>query len=423
MDKRVSSIKNLRGEVLIPADKSISHRAVMLPSLACGKSVVTNFSNGADCKSTLNLFKNLGVSIEYKDKNIIEINSSGIFQKPNIELNCGNSGTTLRLCSGILASQNFTSILYGDDSLSKRPMKRIIDPLTQMGAVISSNDFRAPLTIQGKDLNPIDYSSPIASAQVKSCILLAGLNTNGVTSVTEPYLSRNHTELMLKYMGADIKTEKNIVKISKSKLEPRSITVAGDISSAAYFIAAALMINNSDVIIKNVGLNPTRTGIIDVVKRMGGYIEILDEQQLSGELVGDIRVKTSDLSACEISGSDIPRLIDELPLIALLATQANGTTIIKDAQDLRKKESDRISTIVNALNRLGGNVEELADGFIIHGKTHLTGDIELDTYHDHRLAMTFYVAGLLTQKEILIKNFEWVDISFPEFEELFSGLF
>lgn len=414
--------KGLKGSVTIPSDKSISHRSVMFSSLANGKSIINNFSNGADCISTMNLFKSLGVNITRTGEKSLEVISDGILKPLQEELDCGNSGTTMRLCSGILAGQNFNSILYGDESLSKRPMKRVITPLELMGGVIISNDGKAPLKIKGSRLNGIEYHSPIASAQVKSCVLLAGLHASGKTTVIEPYVSRNHTELMLKYMGANIVTENNKTTIQKSELEPKVIDVAGDISSASYFIVAGLIIPNSDIIIKNTGLNPTRTGIIDVVKRMGGDIEILDKKIVSGEAVGDIRVKYSQLKGCNISGDDIPRLIDELPVIALLATQADGTTVVSDAQDLRKKESDRITTITNGLNSLGANIQEKEDGFIINGKTTLKGDAELEVFHDHRLAMTYYVAGLICEKEILIKEFEWVNISFPEFEELFGGI-
>ncbi len=423
VDVKVVKNKNgLKGSVVIPSDKSISHRSVMFSSLAKGKSVIHNFSHGADCISTMNLFKNLGVEITRTEDKTLEVVSSGRLSAKTPDLDCGNSGTTMRLCSGILAGQNFDTILFGDESLSKRPMKRVITPLEMMGAKIVSNDGRAPLKIFGSPLTGIKYESPIASAQVKSCVLLAGLNAEGVTTVVEPYLSRNHTELMLDYMGADIVYSGNEVTVKKSELEPKVIDVAGDISSSAYFIVAALIVPNSDIVIKNVGLNPTRTGIIDVVKRMGGNIEILSQDKVSGEQVGDIRVKYSDLKGCSISGADIPRLIDELPVIALLATQAEGETVISDAQDLRKKESDRITTVANGLKSLGADVEEKEDGFIIRGKTDLIGGAELDVFHDHRLAMTYYVAGLICEKEILIKEFEWVNISFPEFEELFNNL-
>ena len=419
--KKVNS--GLKGTVIIPSDKSISHRSVMFSSLAKGKSIINNFSNGADCISTMNLFKSLGVEINRTSEKSLEVISNGILKPLKEELDCGNSGTTMRLCTGILAGQNFNSILFGDESLSKRPMGRVITPIELMGGNITSNDGKAPLKIKGTALNGIEYRSPIASAQVKSCVLLAGLHATGKTTVIEPYISRNHTELMLKYMGANITTLNNSTTVEKSELEPRVIDVAGDISSSAYFIVAGLIIPNSDIVIKNVGLNPTRTGIIDVVKRMGGNIEILNQNTVSGELVGDIRVKYSQLKGCSISGDNIPRLIDELPVIALLATQADGETIISDAQDLRKKESDRITTITNGLNSLGGNIQEKPDGFIINGKTILKGDKELEVFHDHRLAMTYYVAGLICEKEILIKEFQWVNISFPEFEKLFNNLF
>ncbi len=328
----------------------------------------------------------------------------------------------MRLVSGILAGQYFNSTLIGDSSLSKRPMARVITPLTMMGANISSNENKAPLNIIGTELNSIEYNSPLASAQIKSSILLAGLNANGVTKVIEPYLSRNHSEIMLKYMGANITSEGCIATVQKSKLEAKDITVAGDISSAAFFIVAALIIPNSDIIIKNVGLNETRTGIIDVVKRMGADIQILDKKIISGEEIGDLRVKHSSLKACEINGSDIPRLIDELPVIALLATQAEGITKITDASDLRNKEADRITAVVTEFRKLSINIEELPDGFIIEGKQNIEGNSDVNVYHDHRLAMTLYIAGLIAQKDVLIKEFQWVDISMPEFLELMNQL-
>ena len=422
MQKIVNKINNnLKGSVIIPADKSISHRAVMFASLAKGKSIIKNFSTGKDPLSSLNICKKLGINSEFADNDLI-INSTGKLIKPKTTLDCGNSGTTMRLMSGILSGQNFNCTLIGDESLSKRPMKRVIEPLTLMGAKIKSNAFKAPLNIYGKNLHAIDYVSKLASAQVKSCILLAGLNADGKTSFTEPFVSRNHTEIMLKYMGADINTDKNTVTIEKSQLEPRTIEICGDISSAAYFIVAGLIVPNSKIILKNVGLNPTRTGMLEAAEKMGADIEILDKKIVSGEIVGDIQVSFSDLKACTIEGEIIPRLIDELPVIAVLATQAQGTTIVKDAQDLRNKESDRIKAVVTELKKIGANIEETPDGFIIKGKTPLTGGVEVETYHDHRLAMSLYVAGLICEKPISINGFEWVNISFPEFEKLFSAL-
>ena len=423
MQKKVSkNFKTLNGEITIPADKSISHRAVIFASLADGISTIRNFSDGQDPKSTLNIFRKLGVDIDIINKSTVIINSKSKLLPPPNSLDCGNSGTSMRLISGILARQKFDSILIGDQSLSKRPMKRIIEPLTLMGADIQSKNNTAPLIIKGKTLQPINYKTPKASAQVKSCILLAGLGTEGKTTITEPYLSRNHTEIMLKYMGADIQTEGNSVSISKSKLSPIDIEICGDISSAAYFIAAALIIPDSKVILKNVGLNPTRTGMLDILKQMGADIKILVEIEICGEKTGTLEVKYSNLKCCEISGEIIPRLIDEIPIIAVLATQAQGQTIIKDAQELRNKESDRITAVVTELRKLGADIEETPDGMIINGKTDLFGDCEVETYHDHRLAMSLYVAGLICKKEILINRFQWVNISFPKFEKLFDTL-
>lgn len=419
MKKVVEKLKNgLIGEVIIPADKSLSHRAIILSSLAKGKSVIQNFSNGQDPLSSLNVCKSLGVEAEFKNNNLI-VYSNGKFSMPNSILDCGNSGTTMRFMTGILAGQNFNSILTGDESLSKRPMKRVIEPLELMGAEIVSDNNHAPLKIFGRNLHSINYNSKLASAQVKSCVLLAGMNCEGKTSFTEPYLSRNHTEIMLKHMGAEISIDKTTVTIEKSILEPCEIEICGDISSAAYFIAAGLIVPDSEIILKNVGLNPTRTGIIEVVEKMGGNIEILDKKTVSGELVGDIKVSYSDLKSCMIEGEIIPKLIDELPVIAVLATQAEGTTVIKDAQDLRNKESDRISSIVKELKKLGADIEETIDGFIINGKTRLKGGCEVESYHDHRLAMSLYVAGLISENPLTINGFEWIEISFPEFEQLF----
>ena len=421
MNKKVSKPKIcLKGELTIPSDKSVAHRAVIFSSLAKGTSVIKNSSKGQDPLSSLEICKKLGILAEFKDN--LYITSSGKLNTSKTDLYCGNSGTTMRLMAGILAGQNFNSILTGDESLSKRPMKRIITPLSLMGAKINSNNEKAPLKIVGQSLHGINYSSPIASAQVKSSILLAGLFADNKTTVTEPYLSRNHTELMLSYMDADISINGLSVTVAKSELTPKVIEIPGDISSAAYFIAAALIVPDSEIILKNVGLNPTRTGLLDVLKKMGADIEILDKQTISNELTGDLRIKYSDLTGCIIEGDIIPRLIDEIPVLAVVATQAQGQTVIKDAQDLRNKESDRIKTIVTELKKLGASIEETPDGMIINGKINLQGGVEAETYHDHRLAMSLYVAGLVCKKEILIKDFDWVNISMPEFDELFSHL-
>ena len=422
LKKVLKALKPLKGSIIIPADKSISHRAVMLAALAKGKSVIKNFSQGADCKSTLEVFKMLGTDIKFQSTDTLEINGGNLIPSFN-PYRCGNSGTTMRLTSGILAGQKFDSVLTGDESLSKRPMGRIIKPLTLMGALIDSVDGHAPLTIRGKSLTGIDYISPIASAQVKSCVLLAGLNASGVTTFEEPALSRDHTERMLKYMGAEINIESNRVSVKKSELAPKTIEVVGDISSAAFFITAGLIVKGSDFVIKNVGINPTRVGILDVVKRMGGDVEVLNHRIISGEDCADIRVKyTEELQGCSIGGEDIPGLIDELPVIAVLASQAQGETFVSDASDLRNKESDRIFCLVKELRKIGVDIEETPDSFIVRGKTLLKGGEELESYHDHRLAMSFYIAGLVCREEILINGFEWTKISFPEFEKLFSVL-
>ena len=422
MDITVNKSKPLTGTIEIPADKSITHRAFMFAALTKGKVKVSNFSKGADCMSTLKIIQQLGCKVEFLNEKELIIDATNALKAPSSPLDCGNSGTTTRLMMGILAGQNFDCEMYGDASLSKRPMKRVISPLEQMGAKFTHTDYKLPLSIKGKTLQAINYNSPLASAQVKSCILLAGLNANGTTTFTEPYKSRNHTELMFEYMGADIKVEENKVSINKSQLKPVDITVCGDISSAAFFMVAALIVPNSDIIIKNVGINETRAGIIEVLKNMNGNIELLNERTTSNEKVADIRVKYSELKATTIQGSIIPRLIDEIPVIAVAASQAQGTTIIKDAQDLRNKEADRITAVKTELKKLGCDIEETPDGFIINGKTTLQGNCEIECYHDHRIAMSAYVAGLICNQPIKINEFQWVDISFPEFLNLMNNL-
>lgn len=423
MNITVEKSKPLKGTIEIPADKSITHRAFMFSALTKGKVKVSNFSKGADCISTLNIIKQLGCNIDFcNDKELI-IDSSVALKAPSEILDCGNSGTTTRLMAGILAGQSFNSILKGDMSLSKRPMKRVIAPLELMGAKIKHNDYKLPLEIIGSPLKGINYNSPLASAQVKSCLLLAGLYADGETIFSEPYKSRNHTELMFEYMGADIKTDGNTITVKKSQLYPVDIiTVCGDISSAAFFMAAALIVPDSDITIKNVGINETRSGIIDVFKSMGGNIEIINERLVSNEKVADIRVKYSKLKAVVIEGSIIPRLIDEIPVIAVAASQAEGTTIIKNAQDLRNKEADRITAVQTELSKLGADIQETPDGFIINGKSELQGNCEIECYHDHRIAMSAYIAGLICKKPIKINEFQWVNISFPEFLGLVSKL-
>lgn len=413
----------LKGVMTVPSDKSISHRAAMFSALTGKEVKITNFSIGGDCKSTLGILEKLGVEVKFTSENNLIITNNG-FKMPNDVLDAGNSGTTMRLMSGILAGTDFTSTITGDESLCKRPMARIINPLKEMGAIIHAeeNDTKAPITITGTNLKGITYNSKVASAQVKSCILLAGLNAEGETVVIEPEKSRDHTERMLSYLGADIKVDGNRVSIRKCQLEPKPLSIPGDISSAAFFIVAASIIPGSEIIIKNVGLNPTRTGILDVLWKMGANIEILDRKTACNEEVGDLKVKYSELKGIEIRREMIPAVIDELPIIAIAATQAQGETVVGEAEELRHKESDRIKAVCTELKKLGASIEEAIDGFVIEGKTQLRGNCVLETYHDHRIAMSGYIAGLISQKPVKINGFQWVNISFPEFTSVFENL-
>ena len=420
----------LCGELTVPGDKSISHRAVMFGALSEGTTEVTNFLQGADCLSTIDCFRRLGIDIENTPERIL-IHGKGLhgLTAPATVLDTGNSGTTTRLISGILSGQRFESVLNGDASIQSRPMKRIIDPLTQMGADIISmkGNGCAPLQINGSchgknQLHGIHYQSPVASAQVKSCILLAGLYADSPTSVTEPYVSRNHTELMLSGFGADIRTEGTTASICPDPhLSAMKVEVPGDISSAAYFIAAGLMIPDSEILIKNVGINPTRDGILRVIRDMGGDLTVLNEKSSGGEPVADLLVRTSDLCGTVIGGAIIPTLIDELPMIAVLACLAKGTTVIKDAQELKVKESNRIDVVVNNLRSMGAHIEATDDGMIIEGGYPLHGAV-IDSKLDHRIAMSFAIAGLAADGETEILGADCVRISFPGFYEMLEKL-
>lgn len=408
----------LRGEISIPGDKSISHRSVMFGAIAKGTTEITGFLQGADCLSTISCFQAMGVCIS-NDNGKITVMGRGLrgLKKPDSVLDCGNSGTTTRLISGILSAQSFHTVLTGDASIQKRPMKRIIEPLSLMGAKISSINGTgcAPLSIEGCHLKGIHYSSPVASAQVKSAILLAGLYAEGETKVTEPALSRNHTELMLSGFGADVKTENTTAIIKPAKeLYGQKIQVPGDISSAAFFLAAGLLIPGSQILIKNVGINPTRDGILKVFIKMGGNIQLLDKRIVSGEPVADILVTSSSLHGTEISGPVIPTLIDELPVAAMAACFADGVTVIKDAAELKVKESNRIEAMVENLKAMGADAEETEDGMIIKGGRPLHGAV-IDSRLDHRIAMTFAVAGLMADGETEILGADCVNISYPEF--------
>lgn len=407
----------LHGEVTIPGDKSISHRSVMFGSIAKGETEITNFLQGADCLSTISCFRAMGIEIE-NDGNRVLVHGKGLhgLSKPENVLDCGNSGTTTRLISGILSAQNFDVTLTGDASIQKRPMKRIMDPLSLMGADIRSihGNGCAPLAISGRPLHGIHYQSPVASAQVKSAILLAGLYADGETRVTESYVSRNHSELMLSHFGADVHTEDTTAVIRPVKeLYGQKIEVPGDISSAAFFLSAGLLIPNSEILIKNVGTNPTRDGILRVCKDMGADITLLNEKT-SGEPTADLLVRSSSLHGTVIGGAVIPTLIDELPMIAAMACFAEGETIIKDASELKVKESNRIAVMVENLSAMGADVEETEDGMIIRGGKPLHGAV-IDSHLDHRIAMTFAILGCMAEGETEILGAECVNISYPGF--------
>nr|WP_295278401.1 3-phosphoshikimate 1-carboxyvinyltransferase [uncultured Blautia sp.] len=415
----IKKLTSLHGELTVPGDKSISHRAVMFGSLARGTTKITHFLEGADCLSTISCFRKMGIDIENNNGEIL-VHGKGLhgLSAPADILDVGNSGTTTRLISGILAGQNFLSELTGDDSIKSRPMKRIMTPLLSMGADITSikGNNCVPLRINGHSLNAIHYNSPVASAQVKSCVLLAGMYSDGITSVTEPVLSRNHTEIMLNYFGAQVTSKGTTASIAPDPaLFAREITVPGDISSAAYFIAAGLLVPGSEILLKNVGINPTRDGLLRVCKDMGADITLLNVN-MDGEPTADLLVRTSTLHGTTVGGEIIPTLIDEIPMIAVMAAFAEGTTIIKDAKELKVKESDRILVMAENLSRMGADITPTDDGMIIHGGRPLHG-AEIDSHLDHRIAMSFAVAGLLCDGPLSIKGGDCVKISYPEFYE------
>lgn len=441
---KFTGCNGLRGEVTVPGDKSISHRSVMFGSIAKGITEVHNYLQGADCLSTISCFQKMGIEIENRG-DVVLVHGKGLrgLTPPAEVLDCGNSGTTTRLISGILSAQDFDVTLTGDASIQKRPMKRIMEPLSLMGASIESVNGNgcAPLRISGRRLHGISYASKVASAQVKSAILLAGLYADGETSVTEPYLSRNHSEIMLNYFGADVRTEIEDVtgacgsaNIAELPGQPQSagratavirpakelhgnlVEVPGDISSAAFFLCAGLMAPNSEVLVKNVGINPTRAGILSVIRDMGGDITLLNEHAGSGEPTADILVRSSSLHGTVIEGAVIPTLIDELPVIAAMACFADGTTVIRDAAELKVKESDRIAVMTENLTAMGADVTAAEDGMIIRGGRPLHGAV-IDSHLDHRIAMTFAVTGLCAGGETEILGAECVNISYPQFYE------
>ena len=411
---------SLRGEIAVPGDKSISHRAVMFGSIARGTTEIQGFLQGADCLSTISCFEKMGVSIENKG-DVVLVHGNGLreLSAPDSVLDCGNSGTTTRLISGILSAQDFDVTLTGDESIQKRPMKRIIEPLSLMGARIESlhGNGCAPLLIHGQRLNGIHYTSKVASAQVKSSILLAGLYADGPTSVTEPYVSRNHSELMLGLFGANVSTRDTTATIEPAKeLYGTKVMVPGDISSAAYFIAAGLMVPGSEILIKNVGINPTRDGILSVCRQMGADLSLLNVKMDQGEPTADILVRHSSLHGTEIGGAIIPTLIDELPMLAAMACFAEGKTVIRDAAELKVKESNRIAVMTENLMAMGADVQETEDGMIICGGKPLHG-APVRSYKDHRIAMTLAVTALCAEGTTEIQDAECVNISYPNFYE------
>lgn len=421
---KINPVSSFKGTIPIPSDKSISHRSVMFGALALGTTKIYNFLMGDDCLSTIRCFRQLGLSIDIEDTTVTVYGKGLHGLTPSQDaLDCGNSGTTVRLLSGILAAQDFTSTITGDASIQKRPMKRVIEPLNQMGAKLTAaeNNF-CPMHIESSKLNGITYHSPVASAQVKSCILLAGLYANSPTTVTEPFISRDHTERMLSAFGATIKRENTAVTIMPcEELYATEITVPGDISSAAFFIVAGLITPNSDILIQNVGINPTRRGILDVLIEMGGDITLLNEQLICGEPVCDLRVKTSKLRGTVVAGSIIPTLIDEIPALAVAACFAKGQTIIKDASELKVKECNRIDAMYSELSKMGADITATEDGMIINGTSSLHG-AQLNSFHDHRIAMSMAIAASNASSPSEILDAECVKISFPNFFKLLDTL-
>ena len=415
----LKSTSKFSGSIIIPSDKSISHRSAILNSIAYGKAEINNYSNGEDCLSTLNVLKNLGVDITIDNKEDflnIKITGNGFdgLSMPSSILDVGNSGTTTRLISGILSTLNFDTTLSGDDSLNSRPMKRIIEPLLKMGANISSDNNMAPLSFHPSKLKGIEFKMNVSSAQVKSCIMLAALNSSNKTYIQQPSLSRDHTERMLKGMGAKIKTNKNDIFIEPSKLNSIDLTIPGDISSAAFWMVGALIHPDSNLLLKNVGLNDLRTGIIDVLKDMGGNIEIENHRIQANEPVGDIRVKSSKLVGTEISGEIIPRLIDEIPIIIVAASLADGPTIIKNAEELRFKETDRLLAMSKFLDKSNIKHQLKEDGMEINGNSDFIGG-EFESFDDHRIAMSIAISSIVAKNNTIINNHEVASISYKNF--------
>ncbi len=424
MKTRIQRSRGFKGEICIPADKSISHRAAIIGSLASGAMQIKNFSSAADCSATLKCLQMIGVEVKKNKENEICLTGKNLFgyREPENTLDAQNSGTTARLLLGLLSGQSFSSVINGDSSLRIRPMKRVVDPLRKMGARIEGrNDAcHLPLIVKGQSLKRIKFKLPLPSAQLKSAVILAGLLSEGETEINEPVPSRDHTERMLNYLGAGIKKDKKVIRIQgKNKFKAKKIIVGGDFSSACFFIAAALLAEDSEIIIPNTGINPTRIGFLKVAERMGGNINVHEKKERCNEPLANLSVSTSELKGIKIKTEEIPVLIDEIPLIALLATQANGVTEVHGASELRVKESDRIRAIVVNFRRMGVDLEEKEDGFIIEGPQRLKG-ASVESFGDHRIAMTMAIAGLVADGETEIKDFECCGISFPNFYSLLT---
>lgn len=418
---------SLVGQCQVPGDKSVSHRAVMFASIAEGVSTIRNFLDGGDCRSTIDVMRALGVRIDVESPTHLRVHGRGIdgLQEPSDVLDCGNSGTTIRLLTGLVSGQSFNSFLSGTEQIRRRPMGRIVGPLRMMGATITGRQDGnlAPLGITPSRLRGIEYDMPVASAQVKSCVLLAGMYANGLTVVRQPGPSRDHTERMLSAMGAPITSHGNTIHSERPPyaLNPLNITVPGDISSAAFLLVAASVVPDSRITIANVGVNPTRTGIIDALVEMGASIEYHNEHEDGGEPVADVEVRFGELRGATFGGTDIVTMIDELPVLAVAATQARGRTVVKDARELRVKETDRIATTVSELRKMGAQIEPTDDGFIIDGPTQLRG-APVESHGDHRLAMAMAVAGLLADRPTTIFGAEVTGDSFPGFESTLRAL-
>ena len=409
--------RQIKGTIDIPGDKSISHRAILLGSITNGTSQIRRCSTCNDCISSMRAIESLGIKIERNDLNEVKIYGQGLhgFSEPKEPIDCGRSGTTIRLIAGLLVGQSFSSILTGDPQLLKRPMNRIAEPLVKMGAEITTNNGFAPIQIHGTQINGFNHDLSIASAQVKSAILLAGLYAKGKTTVSQPGNSRDHTEKMLLAMGAELEVNGSCITIQPTNsLKPLDLTVAGDISSAAYPIAAAILADDAEIICKNVGINRTRTGLIDVLQKMGANIEFSNKRLLGEEPVADIKATTSKLRGVEVSGDTVVRMIDEFPIFAVLATQANGKTIVKNAKELRVKETDRIKTVATELSKLGADITTFEDGFEINGPTKLSGDV-VNSHGDHRLAMALIIAGITAGKPLTIDDVDCISDSYPPF--------